>query len=344
MRVFDKAKWHAAQLGPGISSQQAYVHGGLLFAWLARRGLLEADLCREVDAGLHRGDRVGAIYDALADGVLHPEQLTGAGVSFLSAYIPDEEDDGPLGLAATFWDDLQALEAETGGPYTTPDDPTSLARFAARLDARFLEWRAAGSPSREEPEQRVYEHQPAPDARHPKLPAVDRLEVVLLGVPAPWPAWHRLAVWAPDTDAQRAAARQVRGEWVGFVPTDRPEVAAPDPGRPGALVWVEKVGEDGRLWMALPGLARIAVVGPVGDGRALVAIQREPRVQLGTELRAFLLAVDPTRRADGMQEPGVLADRVAWPSRRTSSDLRLLLAATDPFDRLKLALAAKGTR
>jgi hypothetical protein len=334
-RVFDMAKYHHAQVGAGRTAEQAYVHGGMLFVWLARRGLLEAELRGLVDEALARGDTISAVYAELADGVLAEEELTPTGAAFLSVYMPEEE--GEAGMPS-FWDDLLELEAQTGGPWTTPDDELSALRFAARLDQRFAEWRAAGSPSVDAPATQVYERTRDPAERYPAIPADPALEVALVGIPGPWPAWNRLTVWRPDSAEQAAAAQAVSGEWMGFVATDRPCAMPADPGRVGALVWVERRADDGRIWFALPGLRRFRVIGPASAGRAAVALVRDPKLRLEPQLRAVILAVDPAWRADSLTEPGTVADRVAWGRIGNPADLRRLVEATDPFARLEVAL------
>ncbi len=139
--VHDKAKWHfEGKFPPDLDRRQAYVPGGLVVAWLAKRGLLSKMAEREFApelARLRSRSITGPEAYRLLGGVLASDLLDPEADAFLAEYLDPDR--------GGYWADYGRLAAGLPSEYHLPDAWASSERLEPLIETSFSRWQARTS-------------------------------------------------------------------------------------------------------------------------------------------------------------------------------------------------------
>ena len=139
--TFDKAEYHFDSVSDaGLPPSSAYVHGGLLLAWLIEHDLQSDGFDLEYGeavTAIRSGERTGPqVFEDDCSGVLDEELLSDEANAFLQWYLNDE-------TTASFWKDYQdVLTRELPSFFHVEDNRENYDLLAKRLSARYAEWQA----------------------------------------------------------------------------------------------------------------------------------------------------------------------------------------------------------
>lgn len=236
--VFDKGAWHLEEVERrGLDRRQAWVHIGLAFGWLVKRGFvqdwLRAAEPRRFEAFEDERATGRTLLEGLG-GALVDDMLTDEGLAFALHYL-DPRFGGYI-------EDYRAfVVAGRDSDYHVPDDPSSALRVATLLDARYEEWREAFPAGWTGPRPDPWAV-PGVDAP-PELPAAlpGAVPVLPVGQGAPLPGGAVSAV-VRSPAAVGAVRDALQGDLLlVLLPQDAADV--------GVVGWVEEAGEreDGFL-------------------------------------------------------------------------------------------------
>ena len=140
--VYDKAKYHFESVEQaGLDLEQAYVHTAMFLGWLLDNDLMSDEFAEETEASVRhfkaREKTPVEVYEEW-DGCLIDDMLSDEGNAFASAYF-----DFQRGKYLADYEELlrRGLSTEFSVSFTWDN----YAKIAARIQARYEEWRAAMS-------------------------------------------------------------------------------------------------------------------------------------------------------------------------------------------------------
>jgi len=137
--VHDKAEYHFESCDEReLDHHQAHVHTGFYVGWLVRNKLLAKKWSKKIANGVQAflaGDFTGPELYAGWGGELTDKMLSDEGKAFTASYF--DFDDGK------FLDDYQELLAcAVESEFHVADSWENFEKLAARIDARFAQWRS----------------------------------------------------------------------------------------------------------------------------------------------------------------------------------------------------------
>lgn len=133
VRTYEKAKWSAHSCAEeGVPESRAFVYGGMLFGWLARRSLLSAEYNDEsLVSKIVEKKITGPQLFETHDGVLSSELVNSEGTKFLDFYLRKYSKDFQ-----------KCFSVSEESIHHVADTWENFEKLSLLLDSRFEKWKS----------------------------------------------------------------------------------------------------------------------------------------------------------------------------------------------------------